>query len=143
MESASLILELRATPEEVMRGVEQLHLFCRQHHVEEKAVHALMLSLEEMASNVMNHAYLRDPSQFFRVSIQHAGDRIVVELRDHGPAFDPLQMTDPDPDEDPDDRPEGGWGIQLVRHSMDELQYNREEEENVLRMTKRIQQNSV
>ncbi|MEI8342057.1 MAG: ATP-binding protein, partial [Verrucomicrobiota bacterium] len=79
MDNACFILELQSTPEEVMRAVERLQQFCREQGVAEKAIHALMLSLEEMASNVVNHAYQRDPSQCFRVSVQNRGDRIVVE----------------------------------------------------------------
>ena len=37
-----------------------------------------------------------------------------------------------------DDRPPGGWGIQLVRRYMDEIRYRREAGENVLRLTKRL-----
>ena len=37
-----------------------------------------------------------------------------------------------------DDRPAGGWGIQLVRRYMDEIHYRREAGENVLRLTKRL-----
>ena len=137
MEPAPFILELKATPEEVMRGVEALEKYCRAQGAEEKAIHALMLSLEEIASNVVNHAFHCDPQQSFRVSFQRTGDRIVVEVRDRGPAFDPLQSHAQALEGDVD-RPEGGWGIQLVRQSMDILQYLREGNENVLILSKHI-----
>jgi len=139
MKTALLILELQATPDEVMRGVEGLQEFCRAQAVAEKTIHALMLSLEEIASNVVNHACRRDPLQSFRVSIQHAGDRILVEVRDHGPAFNPLLFVDPASEAEDEDRAEGGWGIPLVRHSMDELHYVREGADNVLTMSKHLQ----
>ena len=121
-----------------MRGVERLQEFCRAQHVPAKAIHALMLSVEELASNIVNHAYQRDATQTFRLTMQHHGDRFAVELRDHGPAFDPLQATAPDLDEDPAERGLGGLGIHLVRHSIEQLHYAREGEENVLRMTKHL-----
>lgn len=130
------VLELPATPEDVMRGVEHLEQFCREQHVPLKAIEALMLAVEEMASNVVNHAYQRDAQQTFRVTFQHHGDRFVVELRDHGPAFDPLKAAAPDLGADPDERNVGGLGIHLVRHYVDDLHYARVSDENVLRMTK-------
>ena len=133
-------LELPATPEEVMRGVEQLEEFCREQNVPAKAIHALMLAVEELASNIVNPAYQRDAAQTFRLTMQHHGDRFIVELRDHGPAFDPLQAAAPDLDEDPGERDIGGLGIHLVRHSIEELHYARENGENVLRMTKHLAQ---
>jgi serine/threonine-protein kinase RsbW len=143
MENASFTIKVRAAPEEVMRVVEHLQEFCHARGVGEQAIYALMLSLEEMASNIVNHAYQRDPQQSFHVSVQHAGDRVIVELRDLGKAFDPLQVSDPETNEDPDDRPEGGWGIQLVRHSMDELHYVREGDENVFRMIKHLKPDRI
>jgi serine/threonine-protein kinase RsbW len=130
------IMELPATPEDVMRGVEHLEAFCQEQHVPQKAIQGLMLATEEMASNIVNHAYQRDAQQTFRLTLQHHGDRFVVELRDHGPAFDPLQATAPDLEEDPDERDIGGLGIHLVRHYIEDLHYAREGGENVLRMTK-------
>jgi anti-sigma regulatory factor (Ser/Thr protein kinase) len=130
------ILELPATPEDVMRGVEHLEQFCHEQHVPQKAIQALMLAVEETASNIVNHACQRDAQQTFRLTLQHHGDRFVVELRDHGPAFDPLQATAPDLDADPDERDIGGLGIHLVRHYIEDLRYARECDENVLRMTK-------
>jgi anti-sigma regulatory factor (Ser/Thr protein kinase) len=130
------ILELPATPEDVMRGVEHLEQFCTEQHVPLKAIQGLMLAVEEMASNVVNHAYQRDAQQTFRLTLQHHGDRFVVELRDHGPAFDPLQAAAPDLDSEPDERDVGGLGIHLVRHYIEDLHYTRMGNENVLLMTK-------
>ena len=132
-----MTIELPATPENVMCGVEQLEQFCREQDVPPKAIHALMLAVEEMASNVVNHAYQRDATQTFRLTMQHHDDRFTVELRDRGPAFDPLQTAAPNLDEE---RDIGGLGIHLVRHSIEELHYARENGENVLRMTKHLAQ---
>jgi anti-sigma regulatory factor (Ser/Thr protein kinase) len=129
-------MELRATPEEVMRGVEALQAFAQETGVPEKMIFGLALALEECASNVVNHAYQHDAQQTFRLTLEHHGDRFVVELRDHGPAFDPLQAAAPDLDADPDERAVGGLGIHLVRHYVEVLRYAREGNENVLRMTK-------
>ncbi len=128
-------LELPATPEDVMRGVAQLQQFCRERDVPEKAIHALMLCVEEVASNIVNHAYQRDATKTFRLALEHHHDRVTVEMRDHGPAFDPLQATAPNLD-DPDARDLGGLGIHLVRRYSDELHHARECDANVLRLTK-------
>jgi serine/threonine-protein kinase RsbW len=128
----ALTLELPATPENVMRGVEQLQQLCREQHVPEKATYALMLAVEELASNIVNHAYQRDATQTFRLTMQHHGDHLLVELRDRGPAFDPLQAAPPDLNEE---RDTGGLGVHLVRHYIEELRYARIGDENVLRLS--------
>jgi anti-sigma regulatory factor (Ser/Thr protein kinase) len=134
------VLNLPATPEDVMRGVEHLEQFCAETGVPIKATQGLMLAVEEIASNVVNHAYARDARQTFRLTLQHHGDRFVAEVRDHGPAFDPLNKAAPDLETDTEEREIGGLGIHLVRHYMSELLYTREGDENVLRMTKILTQ---
>jgi anti-sigma regulatory factor (Ser/Thr protein kinase) len=132
-----MILELHATPEEVMRAVETLQQFAQAQGLPEKTIFGLALALEECGSNIVNHALQRDARQSFRVAIEHTGDTFVIELRDRGPAFDPTAAAGRKPQADPDDLP-GGWGIQLVRRNLDEIQYRREADENVLRLTKRL-----
>ena len=130
-------LELHATPEEVMRAVEVLQEFGHAKQVPEKALFGLALALEECGSNIVNHALRRDARQKFQVVIQHTGSAMTIELRDGGPAFDPTEVRVDGPATGEDDRPPGGWGIQLVRRYMDEIRYTREAGQNVLRLTKR------
>jgi len=85
----------------------------------------------------VNHALQRDATKTFRVAFQREGDSFVIELRDHGPAFDPTAAAPRKPRADDDDLP-GGWGIELVRRYTDEIRYLREDGENVLRLTKNL-----
>lgn len=131
-----MTLELQATPQEVMRAVETLEQFARAKGVPEKTVFGLMLALEECGSNIVNHGLQRDAGQKFQVTIEQTPDTFVVELRDRGPAFDPTAAADREQPKE-DDAP-GGWGIQLVRRNIDEMQYTRVDGENILRLTKRV-----
>jgi len=130
-------LELHATPEEVMRGVEALETFAREQGVPEKQICGLALALEECGSNVVNYGLQRDATKTFAVSFNRTGDAFQIELRDAGPAFDPTAAVPRKVQAEDDDLP-GGWGIELVRRNMDEFRYTREGAENVLRLIKRL-----
>ena len=132
-----MTLELHATPEEVMRAVEALQAFGQARQIPEKTLFGLALALEECGSNIVNHALRGDARQTFRVTLEHTDSAMVIELRDRGPRFDPTQAPGREQAAD-DDRPPGGWGIQLVRHYTDEVRYRREDGENVLRLTRRL-----
>ena len=132
-----MMLELHATPEEVMRAVETLQEFAQARGLPEKTVFGLALALEECGSNVVNHALQRDPHKKFQVVIECTDDTFAIELRDRGPEFDPTAAAERKSQADDDDRP-GGWGLQLVRRQMDEIRYRREAGENILRLTKRL-----
>jgi len=131
-----MTLALRATPEEVMRSVEELEKFGRSHAISEKEIFEACLALEECGSNIVDYALRRDSQQTFRVTIELIGQNLTLELRDSGPEFDPTnfrkaQSTGSDT--------VGGWGLELVRRSMDEVRYRREGTENILILTKVVQ----
>lgn len=101
----------------------------------------VLLALQEMVTNVLRHAYGDRESQPLEVSFAVSADQLKIELRDQGPAFDPLafdamrgeQSTSGDagvPTE------VGGFGITIARSVMDEVEYAREGDWNCLRMTK-------
>jgi len=133
-----MTLELQATPEEVMRAVEALEKLGQERQVGERTLFGLTVALEECGSNIVNHALRRDALQTFRVSLEHTGNALIIELRDRGPEFDPTQALAIKSETNDDNRPPGGWGIQLVRRYTDEVRYSREGGENVLRLIKRL-----
>ena len=120
-----------------MRAVEALQDFGRARQLNDKEIFGLALALEECGSNIVNHALRRDPSRMFQVAFEHTGSSVTLELRDPGPEFDPTKAKVPEAKPDEDALP-GGWGIQLVRRYMDDLQYRRENGQNILRLTKRV-----
>ena len=66
-------LDLRATPEEVMRGVEALQQFAAAQQIPDGTIFDLALALEECASNVVHHAFKRDGQRTFRIAAQKRG----------------------------------------------------------------------
>lgn len=128
-------LTLQATPEEVMRAVDALRESAQRHGLSEKTIFGLSLALEESGGNIVRHALQQDAEKTFQVSLELADGAFVIELRDSGPEFDPTLVPPRKPREEDD---VGGWGIPLVRRYVDELDYQREAGENVLRLTKRL-----
>jgi anti-sigma regulatory factor (Ser/Thr protein kinase) len=133
-----MTLELHATPEEVMRAVEALQAFGEERQVPAKILFGLTVALEECGANIVNHALQREAHRTFQVNFECTGNELVIELRDDGPEFDPTLAPVREPAPDDDDRPPGGWGIQLVRRYTDEQSYQRAVGNNVLRLTKRL-----
>src|SRR5512135_941284 len=133
-----MTLVLNASPSEVMRAVEALQEFGRANHIPEKTLFGVALALEECGSNIVNHSLHGDSRQKFQVAFEYTGAAVAIELRDRGPEFDPTRVRAEEPAANADDRSPGGWGIQLVRHYMDEIRYTRDTGENVLRLTKRL-----
>ena len=97
----------------------------------------VLVSLQEMVTNVMRHGYEGDDSRPIEVEFRCDDDRFSVELRDSGPAFDPLgHAFDPDQPSFEDVDTVGGYGIMIARTVMDRIEYERRDSWNCLRLTK-------
>lgn len=101
-------------------------------------VYQVKLVLEELGVNIVTHGHGGDPDHEFEIVMDADTDALTIELRDEGRAFNPLtDSPEPDVDSGLDDRPVGGLGIYLVRTMMDELNYRREDNTNILTIVKR------
>ncbi|MDR2780507.1 MAG: ATP-binding protein, partial [Synergistaceae bacterium] len=63
---------------------------------------------------------------------------VSLEFVDGGVPFDPLTREDPDITLGAEERELGGLGLFMVKRLMDVVEYRREGEKNVLRMSKRV-----
>jgi len=101
-------------------------------------VYQVKLVLEELGVNIVSHGHANDPDHEFEVVLDSDPEALTIEVRDEGPAFNPLtDALEPDIESGLDERPVGGLGIYLVRTMMDELSYRRENDKNVLTILKR------
>ena len=89
------------------------------------------LAIEEVLVNIYHHAY-HDHSGWVEVVLRQEPGQLVIEVADEGPPSDPTAAASPRSDLPPRVRPVGGWGLQLIRRSVDELRYRRELRRNVL-----------
>ena len=103
----------------------------------------VLLAVQEMLTNVLRHGYELDEAHPVEVEFQVAADSFSVELRDQGPAFDPLALEVEDPalaigagEDLPDES--GGFGIYIALMVMDELCYERRDGWNCLAMRKQV-----
>lgn len=107
-------------------------------HASEPVRHDLALVLEEVLTNVIRHGYGAEAQGGIDVSAEICNGKLRLEVRDGARPFDPFSAALPDLDGDLAERPVGGLGIFLVRRLMDRVEYQRQEQENVLVMEKQL-----
>ena len=90
--------------------------------------------MEEAVSNVIMYS----GSKTVDISAQTTEDEITFTITDSGKPFDPTTIPDVDVDQNAGDRPVGGLGIHLYRKIMDSVTYKRQNDKNILVLTKRI-----
>lgn len=129
-----------------------LEVECEQMNAPMAAQMQLSVAVEELFVNVANYAYTdkvisgdsiipasqTDQSKKCTVSVEKEGDSIVVTLEDEGKPFDPFTKDDPDITQKAEDRDVGGLGIFLVKKTMDECNYKRENGHNIVSIKKKV-----
>lgn len=94
------------------------------------------IAIEEAVTNVMLYAY---PGQSGQVLVEVAkGEQLVFTITDSGVPFDPTQKEEVDITLSAEERPIGGLGIHLVRQIMDEVKYERINNQNILTLVKKL-----
>lgn len=100
----------------------------------------IRLSVEEAVENVVRYAY-EDGIGWLEAGTElvDKGLVLVIEIRDAGVPFNPLEKDDPDVNSSLEDRQIGGLGIFLCKKMMDEVSYKYDNGCNVLTMKKKLQ----
>jgi sigma-B regulation protein RsbU (phosphoserine phosphatase) len=108
----------------LIRG--RVRSFCQDLPVrvlDEESIEQLELAVTEATSNIIRHAYQGLTDQSIQLVADAFPDRIVVKLFHHGAAFDPTAVRPPAFD----GSREGGFGVYIIAHSVDEVCYSHDE----------------
>ena len=126
--------------EEVPRMSQFIEEFCEETGLDMSVTMRLNLAIEEAVVNVIHYAY--PPGTVGDVAIEaKAGSHFITfVVRDSGVPFDPTARGEVDTTLCVEERPIGGLGIHLVRQIMDEICYERLDGQNVLTISKRIEE---
>jgi sigma-B regulation protein RsbU (phosphoserine phosphatase) len=105
----------------IRQWVNDLWLRWAPRECNEEGLYQLVLAVNELASNVMRHAYRGDSGQ--RIRFRASGNRglFVIEISHTGEPFDPETRTEPSFDGSRD----GGFGLFIIENSVDEIVYSR------------------
>ena len=99
----------------------------------------LDVAMEEIYVNIASYAYAPGTGPAtIRVSALEDGHTVEITFVDAGMPFNPLEKDDPDVTLSAEERQIGGLGIYMVKKTMDEVIYAREDGKNVLTLRKRI-----
>jgi PAS domain S-box-containing protein len=119
-------LELRSTLSELHRARHFVERFCTtetDRPLRREAVSALVLAVNEAASNVVKHAYHGREDQTIDILAEMFQDRVSIRLRHLGSPFDPTTVPPPAFDGSRG----SGFGLFLIAQSVDTVRYYRDD----------------
>ena len=97
------------------------------------------VAVEELFVNIAHYAYAPDTgSATIRVAPRQDPKGVAITFVDRGVPYDPLAKEDPDVTLSAEERQIGGLGIYMVKKSMDDMQYEYRDGQNVLTIVKNL-----
>ena len=109
------------------------------HDVPIKTIMQIDIAVEELFVNIAHYAYNPEIGEAtVTVDVEEAPPCAVIRFIDSGKPYDPLSREDPDVTLGVEERQVGGLGIYMVKKSMDEVAYAREDGQNILTIRKML-----
>jgi serine/threonine-protein kinase RsbW len=111
--------------------------------LDEAAVYAAQLAVDEAFTNIVEHAYGGESLEKIECTCLMSDRGLVIQLKDCGKPFDPSLVPVPDLEAELEERDIGGLGLFFIQQLMDEVEFTFTHDPetgkqcNVLRMVKR------
>lgn len=102
---------------------EYLSQAAKDHGVDEEGIYTIQLAGDEACSNIIEHAYKGTPDGEIECTVTKDGENLILIIKDHGCCFDPASVPEPKLNSPIEERDIGGLGLYLIRHLMDEVNY--------------------
>lgn len=118
----------------------KVEAFGTEHGLPMKVVFHLTLVLDELVTNIISYGYADFDEHPIDVAINLDEEVITIRLEDDSEPFNILEAPEPELDTplEERERPIGGMGIHLVKNMVDNIEYTREDDKNVLLLTKKF-----
>jgi len=116
-EKDRLELSIGNSMDEVMTISTGIHKFGKNRNIDEKNLGLLSLCIEEMAGNVVKHAFREGEKRWLDLTIIDKPTSVIVRIRDNGTAFNPLSYLSENAREK--------YGIKLIESLADDFEYRR------------------
>ena len=132
-------LDVEATDEMLDTVIDFVNEELEKAGADMKATTQIDVAVEELFVNIAHYAYNPDTGPA-KVRIEVDDDPLAVSITffDNGIPYDPLAKPDPDVSLSVEERQIGGLGIFMVKKSMDNVEYEYKDGQNVLKITKKL-----
>ena len=104
-----------------------------------KARVQIAIAIDELFGNIARYAYTPDVgSAEVRFEVQEDPLSVIITFIDNGKPFNPLEQAQPDITASAKDRKIGGLGIFMVKKTMDMVEYEYKDGQNILKIKKNL-----
>ncbi len=124
--------------DELRKVVDFVEKFGAAHDIPGGVTNDLNLCLDEILNNTISYGYENEARHSIAVTLSLAGGWLTAEIRDDGKPFDPRELGSVPIKGTMRSRRIGGLGRAFVKALMDEVDYERKSQYNVLTIKKKL-----
>jgi anti-sigma regulatory factor (Ser/Thr protein kinase) len=115
-----------------------LEEFGKFHLLSADVLFSARLALEEMITNLFKYGYQDSADHLIFIRLWLGENELAMEIQNDGDAFNPIEEQAAPAKRNLHEKARGGHGLRLVRTLMDELQYQRQQDNNILTIKKKL-----
>ncbi len=94
------------------------------------------IAFDELLNNIISYGYDDEEIHEIDIEIDLKGERLIITITDDGIPFNPFRKDPPDTMLSVEERVIGGLGIHIVKSLMDEYEYKRNVDKNIITLVK-------
>ena len=131
--------ELHLVAKTELSEIERINTEFRQ-FAEERGLAAgvgqkVSIVFDDLLNNIISYGFSDDEAHQIDIDVLHLAEKLVISIKDGGMPFNPFDQIGPDVSLSIEERDIGGLGVLLVTELMDECQYQRHSNSNVVTLT--------
>jgi PAS domain S-box-containing protein len=132
MSSIKIINDLK----QITAAIEWFEVFALEHKMPFAIIQKINIALDEILNNIISYGYKDKEVHEIEVGIELRSARLIIIINDDGMPFNPFKNDPPDTMLTVEERMIGGLGIHLVKKLMDEYEYKRHINKNIITLIK-------
>lgn len=135
MGKGKISFKLKNRPSELETLYRNLEQFGNSLGLPKKSMLHSKLALDELFTNIITHGYANDAERWIEITMSHEDGSLILCIEDDGVFFNPLKAERPDIGCSLEECKIGGVGVHLTKHFIDDINYQRLGNKNVVTLT--------
>jgi sigma-B regulation protein RsbU (phosphoserine phosphatase) len=120
--------------QEIGRLNRELARFARKNDLPEGVMRKLNIAIDDLVNNIISYGTDAGGAQPIEINCAYLDNRLMLEVIDCGSPFNPFEQLNPDTTSSIEDRKIGGLGRLLVKELMDNVDYERKKDKNIVKL---------
>jgi sigma-B regulation protein RsbU (phosphoserine phosphatase) len=124
--------------QEIGRLNKELIRFANQNNLPDDVIRKLNIAIDDLVNNIISYGMDKGIENSIEINCVYSGGRLRLEVIDSGKPFNPFESLMADTTSSIEDREIGGLGRLLVKELMDDVDYERQKDRNIVKLIMNI-----